>query len=209
MALNETNHALEFLLSEAPGSRSREEGTLNTGQDLVAGAVVGRILSAAGEKISGTGDGTIGSVTLGSAAQTGVYVLRGIAESGNAGTFSVTAPDGTALPNLTVAAAYASSHINLTVADGANDWDIGDLIYVTVTGGDYEALDPAATTGEQTAIGILCYSTDATSADQKATFIVRDAEVAASRLIWPEGISDADKALATSRLAAAGITLRS
>lgn len=209
MALNETNYALEFLLSEAPGFRSREEGTLNSGQDLAAGAVLGRIMTAAGEKIVGTGDGTVGAVTVGHAAQVGTYVLRGIAESSNAGTFSVTAPDGTALPNLTVAVAYASSHINLTVADGANDWDIGDLIYVTVTGGDYEALDPAATTGEQTAVAILCYPIDASSADQKCTVIARDAEVAASRLTWPDGISDANKALATSRLAAAGITLRS
>lgn len=208
MALSETTHALEFLLSEAPGGRSRESGTLNSGQSCVAGEVLGRIMTAAGAKVSGTGDGTIGAVTVGPAAQVGVYVLVGIAEAGNAGTFSVTAPDGTALPNLTVAAAYASQHINLTVADGANDWDIGDVIHVTVTGGDYEALDTDATTGEQTACAILIGTTDATSADTGIAVIARDAEVVSSLLTWPSGISATNQALATSRLAARGIILR-
>ena len=94
MAISETTHALEFLLSEAPGGRSRESGTLNSGQSCVAGEVLGRIMTAAGAKVSGTGDGTVGAVTIGPAAQVGTYALICIAESGNAGTFSVTAPDG-------------------------------------------------------------------------------------------------------------------
>lgn len=208
MALSESNYALEFLLSEAPGGRSRESGTLNSGQNCVAGEVLGRIMTAAGAKVSGTGDGTIGTVTVGPAAQVGVYVLTGIAESSNAGTFSVVAPDGSALPNLTVAAAYSSQHISLTVADGANDWDIADVIHVTVTGGDYEALDPAATTGEQTACAILIGAADATDADTGIAVIARDAEVSSDRLTWPSGISDTNKALATSRLAARGIIIR-
>ena len=208
MALSESSYALEFLLSEAPGTRSRESGTLNAGQSCVDGEVLGRIMTAAGAKVGGTGDGTIGAVTIGPAAQVGVYVLAGIAESANAGTFSVTAPNGTALPNLTVAAAYASSHINLTVADGANDWDIGDEIHVTVTGGDYEALDPAATTGEQTACAILIGAADATDADTSIAVIARDAEVSSARLTWPADISDTNRALATSRLAARGIVIR-
>lgn len=208
MALNETTHAGGFILSEANGNRSRENGVLNSGQNCVAGEVLGRIMTAAGAKISGTGDGTIGSVTIGPAAQAGVYVLTGIAESANAGTFSVVAPDGSALPNLTVAAAYASQHISLTVADGPADWDIGDVIHVTVTGGNYEALDPAATTGEQTACAILYDGVDASSADAACVVVAREAEVNGGELTWPSGISDANKALATSRLAARGILIR-
>lgn len=94
------------------------------------------------------------------------------------------------------------------MADGANDWDIGDVIHVTVTGGDYEALDPAATTGEQTACAILIGTTDATDADQGIAVIARDAEVSSALLTWPSGISDTNKALATSRLAARGIIIR-
>ena len=208
MALTETKHAGGFILSEANGNRSRENGILNSGQNCVAGEVLGRIMTAAGEKISGTGDGAVGAVTIGPAAQVGVCVLTCIAESANAGTFSVVAPDGSALPNLTVAAAYASQHINLTVADGANDWDVGDVIHVTVTGGDYEALDPAATTGEQTACAILYDGVDASSADAACVVVTRDAVVNGGELAWPSGITDANKALATSRLAALGILIR-
>lgn len=208
MALTETTHAGGFIISEANGNRSRENGTLNSGQNCVAGEVLGRIMTAAGAKISGTGDGTIGAVTIGPAAQVGVYVLTGIAEAGNAGTFSVVAPDGSTLPNLTVAAAYSSQHINLTVADGSADWDIGDVIHVTVTGGDYEALDTTATTGEQTACAILYDGVDASSADAACVVVAREVVVNGGELTWPADISDANKALATSRLAARGILIR-
>ena len=53
----------------------------------------------------------------------------------NAGTFSVTAPDGTALADLTVGVAYTSAHINLSVPDGATDWAVDDRIVVTVGDG--------------------------------------------------------------------------
>lgn len=36
----EGRHAAEFVLSEAPGARSRENGTVVSGQDLAAGTVV-------------------------------------------------------------------------------------------------------------------------------------------------------------------------
>lgn len=39
-ALTETSHTLEFLLSEANGNRSRELGTLVSGQDLWPGAIL-------------------------------------------------------------------------------------------------------------------------------------------------------------------------
>lgn len=208
MALNETTHAGGFILSEANGNRSREGAKLNSGQDLAAGTVVGQLKTGAGAKISGTGDGTIGAVTLGPDAEVGVYVLTGKTEASNAGTFSVRTPSGQQLPDLTVASAYASTHINLTVADGANDWDIGDIIHVTVTGGDYAAIDPAATDGTQHAAGILYAGIDASAADTLATFIVRDAVVNANELIWPDDITAAAKAVATNQLNARGIILR-
>lgn len=208
MALNETNHALEFLLSEDPGMRSREAGTLNSGESCVAGEVLGQLKTAVGAKVSGTGDGTVGAVTLGPAAEVGIYVLTGKTESANAGTFSVRTPSGGYLPDLTVAVAYASAHINLTVADGTADWDIGDVIHVTVTGGDYAPYDPAATDGTQTADAILFANSDASGADHGITVLVRDAEVSSAMLTWPVGISDANKSIATARLAARGIILR-
>ena len=43
MSQTEAVHAQEFLKSEANGQRSRENITVVSGQDLVAGAVVGKI----------------------------------------------------------------------------------------------------------------------------------------------------------------------
>lgn len=199
----------EFLIKDFDPSYNRETINVNTPQDLAAGTVLGRIKSGVGAKVSGTGDGTVGAVTLGPDAEVGIYVLTGLTESANAGTFSVSSPSGAYLPPLTVAAAYVSTHINLTVADGANDWDIGDIIHVTVTGGDYEALDPAATTGEQTAAAILFGAVDASVADAAGVALVRGpATVKATELVWPEGISDANKAIALAKLAKAGIVAR-
>lgn len=204
----ETTHPLEFLLSEAPGNRSRAAIVVGGSASYTPGQVLAASMTASGAKVSGTGDGTIGSVTVGALAQPGIYLLTCIAESANAGTFSVVAPDGTALPNLTVASAYVSSHISLTVADGANDWDLGDVIHVTVTVAEYVAYSPSGTAGAQTPAAICAGEYNATSADQDAAAIVRDAEVADALLGWPSGISAANKSIAISRLAARGIVVR-
>lgn len=206
--LTEKPHAGGFLLSEGNRTHSRENAVLNSGQNLVAGAVLGQLKTAAGAKISGTGDGTIGAVTLGPDAQVGVYVLTGKSEAGNAGVFSVRTPSGDALPDLTVAAAYASTHINLTVADGAADWDIGDVIHVTVTGGDYTELAPDATNGAQTAAGLLYAGVDASTADTPCVVVARNAEVNQHEITWPADITAAEKAVAIQQLKARGIFLR-
>lgn len=208
MVITETTHAGGFILSLANRNRSLENMKLNTPQNLAAGTVLGQLKTAVGAKISGTGDGAVGAVTLGPDAQVGVYVLTGKTEAGNAGTFSVRAPNGDALPDLTVAVAYSTNHIRLTVADGTADWDIGDIIHVTVTGGDVEVLDPAATGGDQTVVGILYAGTNAEAADVECAVVVRDAEVNHHELVWPDAITDANKAVAIQQLAARGIILR-
>ena len=44
-ALTETFHAGGFLVSEANGSRSREQITVLSGQDLLAGTVLGKTIT--------------------------------------------------------------------------------------------------------------------------------------------------------------------
>lgn len=131
---------------------------------LARGTVLGLVTvgAAVAAKVSGTGDGDVAAaaVTLGKYAQPGVYRLVGTAEAAHAGTFSVQTPTGQMLKPLTVAAAYTSDHINLTVPDGANDWDIGDVITVTVAAGSGEAkaYSAAAVDGSQVAALILADS---------------------------------------------------
>lgn len=198
----------DFLLSEANGTLSRENGILNTGNNLLAGAVVALVLAATATKASGTGDGVIGAVTLGSAAEIGTYVLKVKTAATDAGTFSVQTPSGEYLPDLTVGVAYATSHINLTVADGATDWGAGAIINVVVTAGGYTELDPAGVDGSQIAAGLLWDNTDATAADAACVVIRRQAEARADGLVWPTGITDPQKSTAIAQLDELGIVLR-
>lgn len=137
MSLNEGNYTLEFLLSEAPGQRSREAGILLSGQDLAAGAVLGRITKAQAAApipaIVGTGTGLMSALTFGPAVQTGSYVITLTATSATAA-FTVTAPDGTALPTGNVATAYVSDHISFLIANGGT-MTTGDSYTVVVTAG--------------------------------------------------------------------------
>jgi hypothetical protein len=208
MQLTEQNRTGDFIISLANRTRSMENGVLAEGQNLAAGTVLGQIVEAVGTKISGTGDGTISAVTVGPNVQAGTYVLTGKTEGANAGTFSVRAPNGNYLPDLTVAQAYATTHINLTVGDGAADWDIGDVIHVTVEPSTYVQLDPDGDDGSQIAAGILLRSTNATDAAQACVAVARDAEVKVGALLWPEGITDGEMAAAVASLNSRGILLR-
>ena len=87
------------------------------------------------------------------------------------------------------------------------------LLPGTVLGKDtstavYAALDPAAGNGLQMAAGILWdhVNTDATGGE--AVIIARLAEVHQNLLVWPEGITDEQKASAAGELASLDIILR-
>lgn len=175
----------EFLLSEAAGMLSREAVTVEAAGSrvLVPGQVLGRVFTAVVAKVSGTGNGdaAAATVTFGRDAQVGVYTLTCTATGSNVGTFSVVAPDGTALADLTVASAYTSTHINLTIPDGSTDWGSGAVITVTLTA-KVAPYSSGSTNGAQKAIGILAEGVDASSADQAAVMITRLAEVKADAL---------------------------
>ena len=135
MALTETTHAGGHILSEPNGNRGRENGTLASGQDLAAGAVLGRItkVQAAGPipTISGTGTGAMTALSFGPDVRVGVYTITLLATSATAA-FSVTAPDGTVLPNGAVGTAYVSTHASFLISS-AGTMTIGDSYALTVT----------------------------------------------------------------------------
>lgn len=210
MALLETQHAGGAIVSELPDLMSRKTATLNSGQNLLANTIVAQLLVAGAATGVGTptGTGTITVGAIGSAAVIGVYKLVCVAAATNAGTFNFYAPNGNLIRQITVGGgAAANDHIVITIAD-ATDFIVGDTFTITVTGGDYEALDPAEDDGAQIASGMLFADTDATSADKPCVVLYRDAVFNADEIIWPTGISDANKATAISQLAARGITLR-
>lgn len=212
--LTEGRYAAEYLVSEGNGTISREVVTLASGQDLVAGTVIGkasdgthkaltrRALAGTASKVSGNGNGTLSAVTLGDDALVGDYILTCTAAAAAAGTFSVVAPDGTALDPLTVAVAYTSDHINLTIADGSTDWAAGAVVKVAVA----EASGDLA--NEQVPAGILFDNVDASLAAKKAVITARMAEVNGYALTWPRGMTDTNKAEALAALASLDIVVR-
>lgn len=211
---HEGNYAGEFLVAETNNSISLDVGTLAAGQDLAAGTVIGiasdgtlkalarRALAGTASKVSGNGNGTLGTVTLGADALVGDYILTCTAAAADAGTFSVVAPDGAVLDPLTVAEAYTSTHINLTVADGSTDWGAGAVIKVTVA----ESEDALA--NEQIAVGILLDNVDASLAAKKAVYVARMREVNGYKLTWPRLMTDTNKAEALTALASRFIVVR-
>lgn len=127
----------EFILNDS-GIISYEGVTLASGAgSLVAGSVIGmstkRIAAAPIPTIVGTGTGLMSLLSFGPDVQIGSYVITLTATSATAA-FTVTAPDGTALPTGNVATAYKSSHINFTIANGGT-MTSGDSYTVVVTAG--------------------------------------------------------------------------
>ena len=70
-------------------------------------------------------------------------------------------------------------------------------------------LDPAATDGSETAVGVLTTDIDAAASDRTDGILIsRHAIVADHALIWPVGITPMQKAAAKLQLKALGILVR-
>jgi hypothetical protein len=211
---NEGQNRGEYLVSKGNGSISLEVGTVAAGQNLAAGTVVGiasdgtlkallrRALAGTASKVSGTGNGALGTVTLGPDALVGDYILTCTEEDADAGTFSVVAPGGAVLAPLTVGEAYVSTHISFTVADGSTDWGAGAVLKVAV------AEAAGALANEQIAVGILDDNIDATLGAKKAVYLARLGEVNGYELVWPRLMTATNKAEAMTALAARFIVAR-
>lgn len=214
----------EFIMSEAPGQRSRDNITIVSGAGVVLpGTVLGRIsaaleASAAAKAGGNTGNGTFtlnGSTPVLAGAKLGVYTVRCVAAAANSGTFRVEDPDGNVIGDVVVGATFADD-IMFVIADGATDFIVGDGFDVTVVAdtdatniGKYAPSPNTGTNGSQVAAAINIYEVDATSADAKVAAITRDAEVNVNCLNYAASVDDAPKRAAKSaQLANLGIITR-
>lgn len=148
--------------------------TVLEGQGVLArGTVLGIVGLAAGVAVAGTntGNGVIGAVTLGKGAKIGTYMLRCITAASNAGIFAVYAPDGSRLPDATVAVVYANSQLGFTIADGGTDFIVGDTFTIPVVEGSLKAVkvDSTKVDGGNIADCILTDSIDTTDDDVVTT----------------------------------------
>ena len=111
----------------------------------------------------------------------------------------------------TVAVAFSAGGLAFTLADGSTDFVSGDgfNITVTLTSKKYLQLDKSVATGENIAAGVLYADvTVPDGTDAKGVAFVRDCEANGNELVWPTGISAANKADAIQELAAIGVLVR-
>jgi len=199
------------IASEANGTWSRRVGVMASGHTGIANQVLGQILLSTASALasaSNTGNGTIGAITVGADAQSGDYVLTFVEPASDAGTFTVEDPAGRNVGSGVVGTEFTGGGLTFTVADGVADFAAGDRFVITVETGSekYVPLDLDAEDGSQIATAVLYDDTDATDEDAECVVLHRVAEVVTDRLVFPDDITDQQKATALAQLEAAGIT---
>ncbi len=212
-ALTESQHAEDFIVSEAQGSYSRDAVTVLSGQTLKAGHVVGKVALGAGSsaaKAGNTGDGAMGAITVGAGAKVGAYKLTIIEPASDAGQFIVEDPDGVNVGSGTVAVAFTGGGISFTLADGSVNFISGDQFTITVAAGrgTVKEGNPATTDGSAVVAGVLCSAVDASAADKPGVMLVRVAEVNGAELYWFSGASGGNKTTGKAGLATLGVVAR-
>ena len=212
----EGRHTGEFILSEAVGSRSRDNVIVLSGENLQVGHVLGMQLvsptvAAAAAASGNTGDGTVSGEAVGTnlGAQRGDYRIVIVESATDLGTFLVYDPSGRLVGSGGVATEF-DNQIKFTIADGSTDFVSGDAWTISVTAGTSKVkeYDPTDTDGGQRVYGVLYDAVDASSADQEGVAVVRAAEVRSEDLQYFSGATAAQKATALNELAALGIIAR-
>lgn len=207
-------HAQGYLVSEANGDLSRKKMTMLSGAGLVlAGTVLGAVLlaSASAQANAGNaGNGAMGAITVGAAAKAGVYKLTIIEPAADAGAFTLEDPDGIAVGNGTVGAAFTGGGLSFTLADGSNNFAAGDGFAITVAAGSGKTvpLDQDGTDGRQHFAGILRDDVDATSADADCVVHYQLCEVNGAELVWPADIEAGEKAAVIAEMAKVNVLVR-
>jgi len=199
---------------------SRDAVVLAAGQaNILTGTVLGQKTAGAdlvtvvpGGRNTGMGVLTMDATTpLLAGVLPGVYTATCTVASAGAGTFQVTAPNGTVLGTVTVGGAAFATQIKFTIADGAPDFVVGDQFSIEVgpiSPATVVALNLGASDGSQNAAGILLFTTDATAVAVKTTMIAREAVLSSYGLTWPAGITEAQMDAAVAQLGAKGIQVR-
>ena len=134
-------------------------GTLKRG--TVLGQQTSSPISAAA-KAGNTGNGTIGSLSVGASPKVGVY--KAIAT--NSTTFAVTDPEGGAVGNATVGSAFSTGgQIGFTITAGGTAFAAGDEFDITVSDatGGFITCVKTAVDGSQNPVAILADDADASA----------------------------------------------
>jgi hypothetical protein len=216
-SFTETLHAAGFLVSDAPGTLSREKITVVSGQVLLAGQVLGVISDSTGAPVYAATGGNTGNFTCGTVTESGPLVGVFKIEFIAATVFNVSDPKGAFVGEGHTGVAFSGGGLGFTITAGGTPAVAGDSATITVAAnanaGKYAAFDPTATDGTQNAAAILFNdrntSSTGTNADASATGIFRDCEVNKSELVWGANVTtDPQKAAALVQLAANHVIAR-
>jgi hypothetical protein len=134
---------------------------VNVGALLPRGSVLGQQTTSSINVAAGSsnhGNGTVGSLSLGATETFGAFALTAL----SATSFSVTDPEGNALPNATVGTPYANAEINFTITAGGTAFAAGDTFTLTAleATGNYILSVKTASDGSQVPSAILATSTN-------------------------------------------------
>jgi len=99
------------------------------------------------------------------------------------------------------------SRDQVTVASGQN-LKTGTVVGIITASGKVTQLAPSASDGSQNAAGVLVGDVDASAADTPGVIIARHAICSDKGLVWPSGITGAQKNTALGQLKALGILVR-
>jgi hypothetical protein len=221
--LTETIHPGAFIVSESEGPyHTREAVVISISQTILPGTVLGRdavaanVTSSAAADAGNSGNGvfTLDVTTpVLDGAKNGKYRIVNDLVAANGGEFQVFDPSGAEIGRVAVGATFANQ-IKFAIADGSNDFAIGDAFTVTVgieqSDYQYGALDLTKAGDWANVAGIAVYgvTTDGSNTAKISAIVRGPCEVRAADLTWPGGITDPQKAEGIRQLEKLGIICR-
>lgn len=184
------------------------------GMITAAGAISAAQAAVAGN--TGNGTLTLANPAFAAGALLGVYTVT-CTTGGADGTskFRVEDPLGVVVGTATGGAAFSKA-VKFTIAGGGTAFVVGDSFTVTLTqaaganDGKVKAWDPTATDGSQVLWGFAANDvTAADGIDNTGGFAIRrEAILRDGGIIWPAGLSAANKAAAVAAADLRGIVIR-
>lgn len=183
---------MDFVLSEAPGLRSRSQVTLTqSGTAVKSGTVVTSNVRGAGtfaRDAGTTGNFTSGAITVGAAAMPGVYRIVFTAAT----LFVVEDPNGVTVDNGTLGTAFSAGGLGFTLTAGGTAAVSGDTAAITVAAGTGKWVPYTAARAAGPAMGVLYNECSAATGDIKVVVFDNDCELRRAGLIGLDAAAEAD-----------------
>lgn len=194
--------AVATLLAGDGAARTVTLGT-PLGKISESGAVSAASAAVAGN--TGTGTLTLADPAFAASAKLGIYTVNCTVGGADAASkFRVEDPDGTLVGTATGGAAFDKA-VKFTIAGGGTDFVVGDAFTVILSqaagadDGKVKEWDPDAVDGSEIIWGFSLRETTAADGVDNVGGVLalrREAVLVAESILWPDAVSDAQKAAA-------------